>query len=295
MTKNFLVILLLALSFKLSFAQAPQNIAGGDYKTWQALHHTYTLALDEIYPDMNFSEVKVSKEDFIHLQENSEIRAAYLDLIAEAEQFCELNTQIPACSNLMQVIEEKSIVDCLGNVDLMPKTDGIRLLKDNLEPLWLAASQNEFKNYSDSKAVKDMIVKMRSNLNLRCTKTVQSSCKSKRRQGSLGQCLRYMKLGLIAGGYMRTNPGVASAKNFGPQLKKLGFRNLKDEQRHKNMTSRQVPHGAILVYSSSDPKRPHGHIEIYDADNKQYLSDFPSSNPIDTYNGKRHLIGVYVK
>lgn len=295
MKKTIFMALLVALSFQVSLAQESQKITGGDYQTWLALHETYTLALDQIYPNIKFSEAKFEKEDFIYLQENAETREAYLDLIAEAEQFCEMNIQIPACETLMQVIEEKSIVDCFGNVDLMPITDGITLLQDKLEPLWLAASHNEFKNYSESKGVTDMIARMRGNLDLRCPRTEQSSCKTKRRLGSLGQCLRFMKLGLIGGGYMRSNPGVASAKNFGPELKKMGFRNLKDEQRHKNMTSRQVPHGAILVYSSSDPRRPHGHIEVFDAHNNQYLSDFSSRSPIDTYNGKRHLIGIYVK
>lgn len=290
------IIFLLCLPFAFS-SYANENFVErtGNFQEWLAIHNTYMLALDQIHPDSGFSSIEFDESDFRFLQEDAEAREGYLELIAHAEQFCEMNRSIAACDNLLQVIEEKSLIACFGDIELLPSLQGVRNLQDSLETVWLASSQNEFKSYSESAGVDNMITRMKANLTLRCTETSQNSCRTNRRPGTLGQCLRYMKLGLIGGGYIRSNPGVASASRFGPELKKMGFRNLKEDPRHANMSSRQAPHGAILVYSSSDPKRPHGHIEIYDSKSGQYISDFASNNPIDTYNGRRTLIGIYVK
>lgn len=266
-----------------------------EFSAWLSLHQSYAKAMDALNPEKDFSSIEFFEEDFVFLQESNEAREQYMEILAQVEYGCEMNRSLPACRELLEVIVEKSMISCFGEIDTSPATQSVRKLQENIETVWLASTRNEFKNYSESQGVENMIARLKGNLTLRCTETRQSACRSKRRLGSLAQCLRYVKLGLIGGGYMRANPGVASAWRFGPQLKKMGFKNLKDDPRHANMTSRQVPHGAILVYSSSDPKRPHGHIEVYDAKTNQYLSDFASNNPIDTYNGRRRLIGIYVK
>jgi hypothetical protein len=265
-----------------------------DYANWLALHRVYMQARDTMFPEANFSDLEFGPEEYQMLVEDPELRITYYETLVEVENFCEENSSLSACDNLLKVIENRDIQSCFPKDDLIP-TEAITRLNNEVATLVLASSRNEFQAYSNSSQVTNMIARMRQNLPMRCTQTVQSACRRDPPPRSRAQCLRYVKLGLIGGGFIRSNPGTASAKDFGPALRRMGFRNLKDDPRHRNMTSRQVPHGAILVYSSSDRRRPHGHIEVYDANTREYLSDYSSRNPIDVSNSRRHLIGIYVK
>lgn len=154
-----------------------------------------------------------------------------------------------------------------------------------------ARSSGDFNNYSNSAAVRNMISTLRQNLNRNCNWNAQgqANCNRSRNPGSGSLCWRYVKFGLIGGGFIRSNPGGVHAKDAGTQLRAAGFRNLRSDPRFANMTPEQAPLGAVLVYSGGDS----GHIEVKAGPN-EYLSDFRASESIN-HRLPRRLIGVYIR
>jgi hypothetical protein len=149
-----------------------------------------------------------------------------------------------------------------------------------------SVSSGEFSSYSNAPQTRRMIETLRRNLTRNCDP--RTGCRGSRRPGSVGRCLRYVKFGML-GNYTNSYPPGLHAKDFGGQLQRMGFRNLKSDSRFRNMRPEQAPEGAILVYSGG----PSGHIEVKAGPN-EYLSDFRDSRPISERLPRR-LIGVYVK
>lgn len=143
--------------------------------------------------------------------------------------------------------------------------------------------KNPYSAYSSSKGVNDMIARLRQNLRKRCT---TSGCSGSRKAGTTGKCFRYVKWGLIGGGFTRSYLGGVHARDAGSHLRNIGFKNIMGP----NINSRNAPVGAILVYTGGKS----GHIEVK-AGAREYLSDFSSTGPIDSRTSARRLIGVYVK
>lgn len=150
-----------------------------------------------------------------------------------------------------------------------------------------ARSAGEFRQYENSPQVERMISTLRTNLTRNCS--TGGACRGRRAPGSEGACLRYVKIGLMGGGFTGSYPPGLHARDFGPQLRRMGFRNLKDDPRYRNMTPEQAPKGAIIVYSGG----PSGHIEVK-AGSNEYLSDFRSSQAIH-HRLPRRPIGIYIR
>ncbi|MFI2743826.1 hypothetical protein ACG2LH_13880 [Zhouia sp. PK063] len=159
----------------------------------------------------------------------------------------------------------------------------------HLTPLYYESIENTFNYYSSSFEVEEMIKGLEDNLTKICS---MNSCYGKRSEGSRGRCWRYVKWGLMEGGYSDNYPGIRYARNAGFELESLGFHNLLKEKDYRKMTSVEAPVGAILVYKGG--RRRFGHIEVK-ASNDKYLSDFSSEKPIDRTDGRHRLIGIYVK
>jgi hypothetical protein len=154
-----------------------------------------------------------------------------------------------------------------------------------------ARSSGEFSTYSNSPAVRNMISTLRQNLTRNCNwdRQLRPYCGSSRNPSSGALCYRYVKMGLIGGGFMRTNPGGRHARGAGTELRRAGFRNLRDDPRFRNMTPEQAPIGAVLVYSGGSS----GHIEVK-AGQHEFLSDFRAAESIN-HRLPRTLIGVYIR
>ncbi|MCO4755839.1 MAG: hypothetical protein KC478_15265 [Bacteriovoracaceae bacterium] len=158
--------------------------------------------------------------------------------------------------------------------------------------------------YSNSYGTQKMIERMRETFTKNCS---DKGCIGSKTNIPTGNCWRHVKHGVMAGGYARVYmedlkvdypyTRTASAKYAGRDFfddPKVGFTNLLKTEKYKNMSSTDAPKGAVLVYEGG----AHGHIEVKTAD-KEYISDFRESNPIDASNPYRRttrkLIGVYVK
>lgn len=138
---------------------------------------------------------------------------------------------------------------------------------------------------------------------------------------SRSQCYRYVKEALACAprgrrgnGECLNNSWFASgaARNAVTDLKRSengGFVNLLEYDRFRNMTATQAPKGAVLVYSSGVPCRPHdardcGHVEIKTNGPGEdgYVSDFYLPDPINYTARVRsrgrtgyQLIGIMIK
>lgn len=115
---------------------------------------------------------------------------------------------------------------------------------------------------------------------------------------SIALCTKYVKHALwekdprfITGKY----PNGTFAVDSGEFLKGAGFSNLLDLDSFKNMTPKNAPKGAVLVYRNTAKKngRP-GHVEIK-LDDKRYGSDHINTRAISEYHPQRELIGIYVQ
>jgi hypothetical protein len=119
-----------------------------------------------------------------------------------------------------------------------------------------------------------------------------------------GDCFKAVKLMLVAAGFAKEKWNEGMAKNAGPGLEALGFRNIYDPESPGPLKScGDGPRGSICVYAPIDPglKRRYGnappveaagHIEVYTG--KSFGAQYRGVNPYDSYQKKYKLIGVYV-
>lgn len=165
--------------------------------------------------------------------------------------------------------------------------------------------EEQLKKYSNSSQTKRMIATMQTNFVKNCS---DKGCTGKKSNSSTGMCWRYVKYGLMAGGYADgylkesklsyPYTPTASAKFAGKDFfdkKSVGFTNVFNlKVAGKKLTAKNAPKGAILVYEGG----PHGHIEVKTGEN-EHISDFRSKWPINSYSAynriSRKLIGIYVK
>jgi hypothetical protein len=124
------------------------------------------------------------------------------------------------------------------------------------------------------------------------------NCKgTKEAKDPIAYCWRYVKMGLMAGGYSKGYPEGRYASDAGKALKKAGFENAINQYK----SSSKAPPGAILVYekTTSGNGTP-GHIEVVD-ENGDVISDYQDKLPIDHPNNRlglsktRKLIGIYIE
>ncbi len=257
----------------------------GNIKGWLDLNQIYLQALQSSESDIEPESFEFSEKDFEKLQFDEEFRTEYLELMFFIEETCVTSTtRTPACQRLISSIEKTSLEECLGlNEDASPSQQ-VEQLGSDLMPILAAGNKNNpHSAYSTSNGVKNMIARLRQNLRKNCT---ASRCSGSRRPGTTGKCYRYVKWGLMAGGYSKNYIGGVHARDAGPHLRGIGFKNIMGP----NVNSRNAPVGAILVYTGGKS----GHIEVKAGAN-EYLSDFSSSGPIDSRTSARRLIGVYVK
>lgn len=154
-----------------------------------------------------------------------------------------------------------------------------------------------FASYSNSKEVKDMIATLKRNTSKCLTSQNKYICKrsrpftAKADSKPTGYCLKYVKLGVVGGGFTKNYPPGVAARESGTQWKKMGFKNLLEDGQYKTMTAYDAPKGAILVYSGGK----YGHVEVKASD-KEYISDYVGEKPIyDELGLPRKLIGIYVR
>lgn len=144
----------------------------------------------------------------------------------------------------------------------------------------------------------------------------KSKSLKKNPQSSMEKCYRYVKYGIVDGGYHdnKWEIGGTSAVKAGVHLEKLGFKNIYNANKNKNedeitketslenafpeLNAHNAPVGSILVYKSLyGSASMHGHIEVKLADSGdyQYGSDYLTDEPITDVLSSRKLIGIYVK
>lgn len=181
-----------------------------------------------------------------------------------------------------------------------PETDQVRPKeRPEIDPMDLKIFA-----YSTDPKTKAMIDRMRSIYTRNCN---ARGCRGKKGNVPGGSCWRYVKHGLMKGGYAddylekegMTYPytATASAKNAGAEFferKEVGFTNLLKTDKYKDLSSADAPVGAVLVYSGGK----HGHVEVK-ASYDEYISDYRAGVPTDIsspYRAKtRKLVGIYVK
>lgn len=282
------IILALIMSFSnLSLAENK-----GNFNEWQKLHKIYVDALNKLDPENKPRRNDISEKEFELLQKDVAIREKYMELMNEVEERCIGRTDLAECQHILSETKEYDINTCLGDFDYTFYNEKMEELGDHLSLIFKAGGftkeglQKKYQSYSDSNQVKNMIAKLRVNLTKNCT---ASGCSGKRKPGSKGKCLRYIKYGLLGGGFTKEYSGTLHAKDSGADLKRYGFKNLMSDPTYAQMTARDAPIGAILVYSGGKS----GHVEMKSGEN-EYLSDHANNIPISDYL-PRKLIGVYVK
>lgn len=158
-------------------------------------------------------------------------------------------------------------------------------------------NKDDFFSYSNSLEVQKMIEHLRSNTN-KClipknTYICEQGPPENRKNDNkpTGYCLSYVKRGVLAGTFTDTYPLGISAKLSGETWREMGFRNLLDSHKYKDMTPYTAPKGAILVYEGGK----YGHVEVKASDN-EFISDYVGEKPIyDELNLPRKIIGIYVR
>lgn len=172
------------------------------------------------------------------------------------------------------------------------------LLLDNASNKNAKSNKDNFLEYSNSNSVKLMIEELRLNSKKCLTSKNRHVClrnppkDRKSTDKPTGYCLKYVKNGVVAGGFTSGEyPLGQAARNSGAQWKKYGFKNLLDDPKYKDMTPYDAPKGAILVYSGGN----WGHVEVKASEN-EYISDYVGEKPIyDELNIPRKIIGIYIQ
>jgi len=284
--KKLIVLLLASISLS---AFAIENL--GNYNEWKRLHDVYINALKEVNPEYSGQKREMNQDDFGLLQKDVSLREKYLDFMSDIEEQCASKPELKGCRELLNNTQDKDINTCLGNFDYTFTNESIDDLQEKVEMIYLAATpaaqlKEQYKSYSESTQVANMIARLRRNLTKLCT---SAGCKTNRKAGSTGKCLRYVKWGWIGGGFTKTYPGTRHARDSGGNLKRMGFKNLMEQAGGKTLTARDAPIGSVLVYE----RGPSGHVEVKAGQN-EYLSDFKAASPINEYLNRK-LIGIYVK
>lgn len=157
--------------------------------------------------------------------------------------------------------------------------------------------KGEFDDFSNSKEVADMIKVLKDNADKCLLAKNKRICQRKRpytrkdESKPTGYCLSYVKRGVVGGGFTKNYPPGVAARESGTQWKKMGFSNLLDDPKYKDMTPYTAPKGAILVYSGGK----WGHVEVKASEN-EFISDYVGEKPIyDELNLPRRIIGIYVR
>ncbi|MFT6603815.1 MAG: hypothetical protein ACJARO_001328, partial [Bacteriovoracaceae bacterium] len=228
--------------------------------------------LPKVVPPLNNDELKVVAELLEEKEEVKEDPKPEVEVTPEAK-----------------VIEVKK-----------PKEDSIRPVKrPEIDPL-----EQKVLSYSNDPRTQRMINRMREIYRKNCDAT---GCRGRKGNIPGGSCWRYVKHGLMKGGYAdrylkkhdETYPytPTASAQNAGKDFfdtKEVGFTNLLKTEKYKNLKSSDAPVGAVLVYSGGD----NGHVEVK-ASETEYISDYRAGVPTDIsspYRARtRKLVGIYVK
>lgn len=92
-----------------------------------------------------------------------------------------------------------------------------------------------------------------------------SSARASKARGTGGQCARFVRLALQAGGIV--NSGIGDAWEYAHRLPALGFVEID--------VNSQPRKGDIMVYDraiNQTPKRLYGHVQMYDG--KKWICDF---------------------
>lgn len=158
-------------------------------------------------------------------------------------------------------------------------------------------NKDEFYGFSNSLEVQKMIEQMRLNADKCLTAKNTYICEReppenrKRNSKPTGYCLRYVKMGVVAGTFTETYPAGVSAQLSGETWEELGFRNLLADPKYRDMTPYSAPRGAILVYEGGK----YGHVEVK-ASESEFISDYIGEKPIyDELGLERKIIGIYVR
>lgn len=264
----------------------------GNFNEWRRLHKIYIDALEKLDTNIEAKTKDMTMKEFEMLQNDVSLREKYMELMTDIEERCVERSDLAECQKIASETKEYDINQCLGDFDYTFYNEKMEYLGENLSQIFKAAGftreglQKQHKKYSESAQVANMIATLKRNLTKTCT---AQGCSGKRKPGSVGKCLRYMKFGLIGGGFTKQYSGTRHAKHAGDDLKRYGFKNLMDDPILNQMTPRDAPIGAVLVYSGGKS----GHIEVRSGEN-EYLSDHSNDIPISDYL-PRKLIGVYVK
>lgn len=271
-------------------AKGSEKESLGNYEEWRRLHDLYVAVLKKQNPDAKLPQAP-RREEFELLQKDASLREHYLDYMNNLEEYCSQNKELNECGDLFKAVTKNTLDQCLGDFEYKFVNENVEALEGDLAKIMLASykkgtSAADFKNYSNSKSVANMIARLRSNLRKNCS---ASGCSGSRKAGSTGKCFRYVKWGWIGGGFTKSYPGTKMARDAGGDLRRMGFRNLLSESKYNTLTARDAPKGAVLVYSGGCC----GHVEVKAGDN-EYLSDFSSGRPVSDYLPRR-LIGIYVK
>lgn len=238
-----------------------------------------------------------------------DVLKSYLEKVTKRAKDCETEeakTMLPKVVAPLDQKELQEVADRLAEKDKVVVKPVVVKKDPVVTPVKDAESKLKSKvdAYSNSNQTRRMIQKMKRIYTQKCS---SASCHGNKGNEATGKCWRYVKHGVMAGdyadGYLEKNgqtyPYTASpsAKNAGKDFferKEVGFTNLLKTEEYKNLTSKNAPVGAVLVYSGGS----HGHIEVKASEN-EYISDFRSSGPIDSRNAYRRssrmLIGIYVK
>ncbi len=256
-----------------------------NYDQWMRLHTIHMKAQRALTPEAANPGEKFTRAEFDALVKDAALRELYTQKMDTIVEECSARLDIFACQELLNAVEEGDLGVCLGAENFNYASDSFFKLNEDVAVIIEAKTQkSDHSKYSNSSQVTNMIARLRRNLTLNCT---VSGCSSKRKPGSKAKCLRYVKLGILAGGFTKNYSGTKMARDYGGDLRSMGFTNLMAS--NKSINARNAPKGAVLVYSGGCC----GHIEVKAGDN-EFLSDFKSGRPINEYL-PRKLIGVYVK
>ena len=260
-----------------------------NFEDWERIHKIYMDAQSVLQPDSKIPQIKFSEKEYEILLKDTKVREFYLTQMDTIVEECSARMEVLECKTLLHQVGKLDLNECLGGLEFTFANGAIEELNEDLEKVILTGSGfnlKPFEKYSNSQSVEKLVARLRRNLTKVCT---VEGCPKKRNPGSIGKCLRYVKLGMMAGGFTSSYSGTKHAGDYGRDLKGMGFKNLLSDSKYKGMTARTAPRGAVLVYSGGSS----GHIEVKAGEN-EFLSDFRSARPVNEYLGRR-LIGIYVK
>jgi hypothetical protein len=99
---------------------------------------------------------------------------------------------------------------------------------------------------------------------------------------SINLCASYVKMGLAGAEYVNNYINCNYAKDMGQKLIAIGFTNIVNQlfNNINEISFSSIPNGAVIVYEKiSGPGSYAGHIEIFEAATKKFMSDFITERP----------------